>query len=140
MNIVLPRIEAGARPTIGPAAIKAPPGVASGCSLAHLLAGKSAIQKALIVAKQRSVPVRLTLRQWALIAGVSPTYIHAALKLDPDERRLVDVGLRPMITPPRRAVPVTPKNDVETMREIVGRVGIDRTLEMIVAVEVAAAA
>ena len=142
MNIsFLAKSTAGASPTqpviikAPPVVIKVPPRVVNGRSLAHQVAGKSPTERALILADNHSALLRPTVKQWALITGANLSYAHAAIKLGSDERRLVDAGLRPMI-PVQRGAPAAPKSDAETVAEIVGRVGVDRALEMIVAVEV----
>ena len=76
------------------------------------------------------------------MAGVSATYVHAALKLSRDESVCVDAGLRPLVEPKSSSLTTEPAakptatvamSDAEVVADIVSRVGQDRMLELVVA-------
>jgi hypothetical protein len=121
-----------------PVAIKAPPRQVSGRNLAH--GKRTPVERAFLaadIAAGRVVVVNLTARQVATMLKTNQVYVDAARRLSHAERSAVLDGLRPLIIKPaKRSAP----SDAEILVGIVACHGVDRTLEMIVAAEVAAAA
>jgi hypothetical protein len=95
--------------------------------LSHRKASKAT--KACLAARIVAGDVTLTNPTVKLIAyavGVSPAYVHRALRLSAEEREAVERGERPLIMP--TAAVRTPADPVQRLAEIVAEIGVDAAL------------
>jgi hypothetical protein len=94
--------------------------------------------KALLGAELKKGAVALTdlgVKQIASLVGVSPSYVHRALRLTPAQKEDVRRGLRPLVQPHAPTV-MPPKQDVrERLDQIVSEIGLNNTLELLAASE-----
>ena len=84
-----------------------------GVSLAHFVRRMTPVQRAILVAEileGRIVLQDLTAKSLAVLVGVSPSSVHAALRCSPEERVDVLCGQRPLQPSSRKAV-VTVEED-----------------------------
>jgi hypothetical protein len=113
----------------------------SGASLAQLRRRMSAAECAVLAADVidgRIVLQGLTVKAIAALVGVNLGYVHAALKLTPEQRHEVRRGHRRLVPPGARA-PAAPIDwttiDDNVLVEAIRRIGLDRTLSAAVEAE-----
>jgi len=77
-------------------------------------------------------------RQLSLLLNVSVAYIRAARALDNAERIAVEHAFRPLVVAPPRALP-TPASAQRQLSQIVHRIGVNATLDLLASTERVAA-
>jgi hypothetical protein len=80
------------------------------------------------------IDLKPTAKDVARMVGCSVAYLHRAAKLSAEEEQRVRAHLRPLVEPKVKALP-TPASPQARLAEVVAELGIDGTINALIAIE-----